>query len=250
MKILPIILSLLTAQCIIGQEELIDAIETINNQKDVESGKVLCTEAYWTAEKDGGQRSFKQFAKMPAELELKLVDKNVKENRAVLTVDLIFNNEAVGKIYLYTIKNDDQWLLDGINESKHMIAYFMESKCSGHFDPTMIAANADLQQIGETMLTHITDTDALTTYMQEVFTEDSDFDSVVEQLTDTSYDKTVVTSAGYDEDFGKGYVFFTQYKEGQSYDSTITLYVSRTGMGTCKVYDYNFASPSANSFLR
>ena len=250
MKQLSIIFFLIISQCIIAQEELIDAINTIREEKAPENGKTVCTDSYWNAEKDGGKRAFTQFAKMPSAMELKVIDKKTEQDRAVLTVHLMMNGQAMDEIYIYALKEGEQWLMDGINESKYMVKYFMEGKCSGHFDPASIPANEDLQSIAETMLKHTKDSDALKAYMQEVFTEDSDYASVVEQFTDAGYDKVMVSGAGYSEDFGKGYIYFTQIKSSEDYESDITIYLKRTGMGTYEVYDYAFASPSANSYLR
>lgn len=237
------------SQFLLGQESLLDSINAIKKQNNPNNGTSICTPNFWSAEYDGGKRTFKQLCKMGAEMELKISDKKIANDRAVLVLDFLKGGVKRDEIYLYAVKKENQWLMDGFNETKSMINYFLAKKCSGHFYPTSITKSTKLQNIAKEMLKHTKDINALNSYLKQITTDDSEFSSVSTELTDSSYNQVVLSSAGYSEELGRGYIYFKQSQVDVDYESDITIYLKRTKNGKYKIYDFGFMSPSSRSFF-
>ena len=160
MKFYIILLSILISNILFGQEYLIDSIKVLQKANTPLKGRTLCTEGYWGAEIDGGERLMKQLCRK-SKAELKISDKKTAKNRSVLVVDFLVGGVKKDEIYLFAIKNNNQWLIDGFNETKAMIDHFLKGECSGHFAPTSLAKDKNLEKIATQMLKYTKDIDGL-----------------------------------------------------------------------------------------
>lgn len=248
-KIISLIYIISTSQFLLGQESLMDSIKVITEQNNPNNGVSICTPDFWDAEFDGGKRTFKQLCRIGTEAELKISDKKTGENRAILVIDFLKNGIKKDEIYLYAIKNENQWLMDGFNETKSMFEYFLANKCSGHFNPTSLPTSLDLENIAKEMLKYTQDIDGLNNYLKKITTDDSEFSSVSSQFTDKTYHQVNLSSVGYSEELGRGYIYFKQLEAGDDYESGITIYLKKTESGKYKIYDFGFIFPSARSFF-
>jgi hypothetical protein len=251
MKLLSIILSLIITQFVLGQEAIMESIQEIRNQNTPEKGKAISTEGYWNESTGYGRNDFIQLCKLPADVELQIIDKKVEKERAVLTVHLILQGEALDRIYLYVVNKDGQWFLDGLNEYKNAISYFLEGKISGHFSPSHIPESTELEEIGMKLLNHVEDSVDLRNYLEKVFTGGSnhDYESLVRQFMYEDYDKATLSGTGYDEALGRGYLYFTQVNSETAFEGEITLFLLKTDNGIYKLNDRSYGAPYADAFL-
>jgi len=119
------------------------AIESENKQE----AQKQCTNEFWMSERDSGQRIFKQGTRK--KFKLKQSGVLVKDNKAVVTADVIIDGKVKDQLYFYAIQKQDRWLFDGMDESKKHIDLYMNGTLPARFYPEDYPTNPELQKIGE-----------------------------------------------------------------------------------------------------
>ncbi|MCI5054492.1 MAG: hypothetical protein MRY83_00140 [Flavobacteriales bacterium] len=228
------------------QNNFIEKINEIRLKQEPELGKDLCTEGFWTAEVDAGERVFKRLCKYGDDVQLKVSKEFTESDRVVLVTDFIRDGVKRDEVYLYLVKKDNEWFMDGFNESKDLIPYFLKGSYSGHFQPTDLPSDPDLVIIGKKIAEFDKDGDAIMAYIKSTFESGSDF-TFVGQLEESDYGPNEFESAGYDKNVNKGYIHIQQ--PGKYYKGSVCLYVVRQPSGKYKIIDANYGSPSARSFF-
>lgn len=248
-KIFSLLIILTISQYFFGQESLLDSIKTVKEQNQPNNGKSICTNGFWSAQFDGGVRMFKQICRMDTKMEFKLSDKKTVNERSVLVLDFMNNGIKRDEVYLFAIKKENQWLIDGFNETKNMIDYFLAEKCSGHFHPTSIKKSSKLEIIAKEIAQHLSDITSLNSYLKEISEDGLNYFSISTQLTDTGYKQPNLSYSGFSEELDKGYIYFKQENINEEYDQDITIYFKQNENGKYIIYNYGFLPPSSYSFF-
>ncbi len=233
-----------------SQTEIMDSIKHIRAKKMPELAKSLCTEAYWIANFDGGLEVFEQICKWPSEVELKLNKEQTNENRAVLTVDFYRNNILRDRVYIFLEKHSEGWLMDGFNETEQLIKPYLNGYYSGHFNPTDLPGDKDLENFGKELVSFGQNETALLNFIEQNAAADSE-SGFISQMASVNYEPHVLKSSGYDNRLNKGFIYFKGKTKKESYpiDSNITLYVTKTNDGTIKILYQYYSQPWASDFF-
>jgi len=250
MKFYIILICIFISNILFGQEYLIDSIKILQKANTPFKGRTLCTEGYWGAEIDGGERLMKQLCRK-SKAELKISDNKTAKNRSVLVVDFLMDGVKRDEVYLFAIKNNNQWFIDGFNETKAMIDYFLKGECSGHFAPTSLAKDKNLEEIATQMLKYTKDIDGLKNFIKEYISEEKmGYNAIPYQFTSELYDEVKLISTGYSKKFNKGFIYFKQTEKEDDYESGISIYVKQIKKDKYTIYNYGFSMPYASSFFK
>jgi len=248
MKLLLIAGCLLVALHGFAQTDIMDSIKMVQDNNSPEAAKSFCTDGFWNASRDGGERVFKQLVRMGDDVEFVVSDEKTNGDRALLVLDFMRDGEKRDEVYLYAVKDGDHWMMDGFNESKRMIEPFLNGDCSGHFVPTDLPSDPELEKVGKKMLEFTRDREGLITYLKSISTENSEFSSVIVQVTDESFTTSNFKSAGYSKEMDLGYIYLELLDE-DGYDDVAVIYVRRMPNGKYYIHNYSFGGPSSRGFF-
>ncbi len=246
-KLLPALLLFIAANSI-AQSEIMDSIESVRTGKMPLLAKSLCTKDYWVSEYDGGTEVFEQICKWPPEIELKLNKEQKNENRAVLTVDFYHNNILRDRVYIFLEKQSASWLIDGFNETEQLIKHYLDGYYTGHFNPTDLPGDKDLENFGGELVSFGQDETALKNFVEQNAADGSE-SGFISQMASKNYEPHLLKSSGYDSRLNKGFIYFKGKAKDAFIDSNITLYVSKNENGAIKILYQNYTQPWASGFF-
>ncbi|MCP5107027.1 MAG: hypothetical protein GY950_26820 [bacterium] len=125
---------------------LLKAFKNAVEADDKVKAEPLCTKEYWNEKRDSGKRFFKQAGRK--KFELKENEVKVKGDKAVVVTDIIRDGKVVDQVFFYCIKNNDQWLFDGMDENTGHIGYYLDGKLPGRFYPEDYPGDKELEALG------------------------------------------------------------------------------------------------------
>lgn len=127
-------------------ENLLKLFNAALDANDEAKAEGVCTKEFWNEKRDSGRRFFKQVQRKKFQL-----DKNearTKGERAVLIIDVIRDGKAVDQVYFYTVNKDQRWWIDGMDENRKHIDYFLDGRLPGRFYPADYNGSKELEELG------------------------------------------------------------------------------------------------------
>jgi hypothetical protein len=109
--------------------------------------ETFCTKEFW---KESGKSFFKQAAKK--KFELKKNNVRVKEEKAVVTTDLLREGKIVDRVYFYAVKENDEWKFDGMDENKGHIDHYLAGRLPARFDLPGFPGSPELEELGKKLI--------------------------------------------------------------------------------------------------
>lgn len=250
MKKITLFLLMLITLNLFSQDEILDSIAYVREKNIPESAENFCTSGYWASEANGALGMFKQMCSWGEKAEIRLKNKKLVGSRAVLTVDFYFEGIPQDRGYLFMVKEAKGWLIDGMNENKHMIKYFLEGLYSGHFSPTELPTDSELADFGNKILSFGRNENGMIQFLEENTASGSVLDFTSQMTTDMSFELHYVNRVGYEQRSNLGYIHFKgKHKSEEDYYSDITIYVAKNINGKMKVIDRVYAEPYARGFF-
>jgi hypothetical protein len=117
---------------------------------DAVKAETLFTKECWTAKRDSGNRFFKQAVRKKFDMEKK--DVKSKGDKAVVTADILREGKVVDKLFFYMIRQNDKWLIDGIDEIDNHVGYYLDGILPARFDILKYPGNKELETLGAKLI--------------------------------------------------------------------------------------------------
>ncbi len=248
MKYLIFLFALLFASSAFAQRELLKTIDDIRKDNRPEYGRDICTGGFWVADTDGGMFIFDQLCSLDANTEFVLTKELQGNKRAVLVVDILIDGEKADEAYLFTVENDDGWLIDGFNEFEQMVNPFIEGLCSGHFSPLDMEDNPKIKSIVDGIISNRHNIDELLEYLKTQFSEASDF-SFAEVFSGPNIGEIRTIKSSYAEEMGRGFCYFLIIEEGTQRSRDLTFYFYKNEQGVFQIKGAHYGKPSSPAFF-
>lgn len=131
-------------------ENLLNALSGAIASGDEAKAETLFTKDCWSAERDSGKRFFKQA--VSRKFDTQKNDVRVKEEKAVVTADIIREGKVVDQVFFYCVKETDIWKFDGMDENKAHINHYLDGRLPARFFPADYPGNPELEELGKKLI--------------------------------------------------------------------------------------------------
>jgi hypothetical protein len=129
---------------------LLKAFNNAVEANDEAKAEPLCTKEFWNEKRDSGKRFFKQAARK--KFETKENEVKSQGEKSVVVGDIIRDGKVVDQVFFYCIKQNGQWLFDGMDENHNHIAFYLDGKLPGRFYPEDYPGDKELEALGAKLI--------------------------------------------------------------------------------------------------
>jgi hypothetical protein len=202
-----------------------DALNRAYQTQDEGLAKVQFTPAAWSRP-FGGQNLYEGGLRKGFVLLLKEVT-HARE-RAVIAVDIAREERIVDRVFLYVIRADGQWRIDGLDETKAHPPLFLDGVLPAHFEVYELPGNAVVEKLGNTMLAVVSGNLDARAELVAAGLPAAETGLYLDALSRLKYPSLARTHSS--EQLGlAALVFGTAWRDIQS--QPLTLYLARAGEG-------------------
>ncbi len=129
---------------------LVNALSAAIASGDETKAETLFTKEAWSTDRDSGKRFFKQAVKR--KFDTKKNNVQTKDEKAVVTADIIREGKVVDQLFFYCVKETDIWKFDGMDENKGHINHYLDGNLPARFNPADYPANPGLEELGKKLI--------------------------------------------------------------------------------------------------
>jgi hypothetical protein len=167
-----------------------------------------CSVGFWEAKSDGGERMYRQAVRKKFDFAVSSKEEN--GDREVYNVEVVVAGKKVDRVFLFFIKQDGKWLLDGISENKKHKQVFLQGKVSGHFYPLDLPGTPDFEKIAMLIVEAAKNAESRQQLFSQHLTPDSEVNfAQVEKMQSLMYKSNHVWS-----EMRRAMIFFEYTAEG------------------------------------
>ena len=228
-----------------SQVEIVRKLSFLGDDGNDMQPKSFCTDEYWNAKYNSGKDMISQFIRK--DLSVQMLNQEVNEDRAVMESIVIRANQEVDVIFLYLLKQEGKWFLDGLDKVKDRGPYFLDGRIRGYFHPESLPEYTEAKEFIQTVFTEMnSQAEAKSNFLARMKGAEA---SKVPGILESAQSSGILTSH-YAENLKRGSItLFYNVKEGEEMaQKFITLYLKEidTDVKTWEVFylsDYEGTTP-------
>lgn len=153
-----LILSLFLTNCSDGNiqpntpENLLELLNAAITSEDIIKAETLFTKEFWEERRDSGKNFYKQATRKKFKLEKSEILFNNLKEKSVITSTIIVEGKKVDQVFFYAVKNNNHWLIDGMDENQNHIDPYLNSQLPARFYPSDYPESPQLKKLGQTLI--------------------------------------------------------------------------------------------------
>lgn len=129
---------------------VVQKLATAIEKSDAALAQAQFTQEAWRRPEDSGQSLYEQGRHKLFALRLAAIQR--QGERAVVSVDVNIGGKRVDRVYLYTIRQNGHWLVDGLDENRGHHEPFLVGKVPAAFRVEDLPSSAPLMALGALMV--------------------------------------------------------------------------------------------------